>query len=317
MKFIKGFDGLRCYSVLIVIITHLGVANYLPPRGYLRENAFYFFSGGAGVNIFFAISGFLITMLILHEIKTTGAFNVTYFFARRFIRLLPPILPFYLLLLLFMMLGYVRWVPLGVIASALYMFNFVPRAKFIFSTELSHTWSLAVEEQFYLIWAFVFYRLRRVESILLVAGVLLAACVVLVPVLSALTVEYENQTYALTTLFYPLRWALPAIGPILIGAITALMNFRYAWEMEVYGQRKWAGPLALFVFLSPFYLPGLLLPWIHFFHALGVRTGPNSLPQIWVHDFPVNVLLTFVFAIVSYEFYEKRILGYKKKFKVA
>ena len=72
MKYIKGFDGLRCYSILLVVITHLGVANYFKEDSYLREHVFYFFSGSAGVNIFFAISGFLITNLILYEIREKG-----------------------------------------------------------------------------------------------------------------------------------------------------------------------------------------------------------------------------------------------------
>ena len=49
MKYIKGFDGLRCYSILLVVITHLGVANYFKEDSYLREHVFYFFSGSAGV----------------------------------------------------------------------------------------------------------------------------------------------------------------------------------------------------------------------------------------------------------------------------
>jgi peptidoglycan/LPS O-acetylase OafA/YrhL len=149
MKYIYGFDGLRCYSIILVIVTHLGVAQNFKEGSYLRDRVFYFFSGSAGVNIFFAISGFLITTLILNEIKKNGFLNVKSFFIRRFIRLIPPIIPFYIVLCVFMHLGYVRDTIIGLLASLFYMFNFVPKAKIIWSSELSHTWSLAVEEQFY------------------------------------------------------------------------------------------------------------------------------------------------------------------------
>ena len=132
MNYIKGFDGLRCYSILLVVVTHLGIAHQFEEGSYLRDHLFYFFSGPAGVNIFFAISGFLITTLILNEIKTTGTFKVKLFFYRRFLRLLPPIIPFYLALYIFMQLGYVRETTIGLLASVFYLFNFhIPRNFYV------------------------------------------------------------------------------------------------------------------------------------------------------------------------------------------
>lgn len=356
MKYIKGFDGLRCYSILLVIVTHLGVGHNFPVGSYMREHVFYFFSGSAGVNIFFAISGFLITTLILSEIKQFGKLNVKLFFIRRFLRLLPPIIPFYIALFVFMKLGYVRDTTIGLLASAFYMYNFIPKAKIIFSAELSHTWSLAVEEQFYILWAFIFKFFTSKTRYTLVY-IILILCIIASYALFYIDINIEGKQYKLDEVFFVMRWTIPAIGPILIGSLFALYNFDNVGQIREKFQMQKYGYLALFIFLSPFYLPEFLMPIVKLFHGLGaslillwvynnqehiivkalewspikyigmisyglyvwqgffVRTGPDALPKIWVHDFPYNIALTFIVAIISYELYEKKVLKLKKKFK--
>ena len=356
MKYIKGFDGLRCYSILLVVITHLGVANYFKEDSYLREHVFYFFSGSAGVNIFFAISGFLITNLILYEIREKGEFNLKFFFLRRFIRLLPPVIPFYLALLLFMKMGYVRDTTIGLFASALYIFNFVPKAKVIFSSELSHTWSLAVEEQFYIIWAFSFKFLNERKRFILIFFCL-ALSIVAFYVLPLLEIQIKEEQYTLEKVFFIKRWTIPAISPILLGALFAKLNFNNYKNIRnrFFGLKP--GFISFIIFLSPFYLPNILMPLVKIFHGLGatlillwiynnqnriiigilewfpikyigvisygiyiwqgffLRTGPNVTPKIWLHEFPFNIFLTFVVAILSYELFEKKILRLKNNYK--
>ncbi len=354
-KYIKGFDGLRSYSILLVIITHLGFAHSFAEGSYLRDRVFYFFSGVAGVNIFFALSGFLITTLILAEYDKTGRFNVLNFFIRRFLRLLPPILPFYLALAIFMSLGYVRETYWGLLASVFYLYNYVPKAKILYSTELSHTWSLAVEEQFYLMWAFLFAKVSK-KALEKTLWVLLLGCVLASYILPGLPINIKGEDYLLGDVFFVMRWTLPAIGPILIGSLLALWQHRNFGNIrERFASSRW-GWIAFLVFLCPFYIPDFLVPIMRMLHATGaslllvwilnnqshkvvgalewsplryigtisyglyiwqgffVRTGPDFTPKIWVHDPPVNVLLTFVVAIVSYELYEKKVLALKKKF---
>lgn len=353
MTYIKGFDGLRCISIVLVVITHLGIAELIPSGSYWRENFFYFFSGAAGVNIFFAISGFLITTLLLQEQKRYGSVDFKRFFARRFLRLLPPIIPFYLALFLFMKMGYVRETYIGLAASLFYLFNFVPKAKFIWSPELSHTWSLAVEEQFYLLWAAVF-KFFRGKRIYLIIGFLMSVCVVTSFLLPTLEVSYKGESYLLGSIFFTGRWMFPAIGAILAGALIALFNWNNTFGVQDRFTKTSYGLLALLVFCSPLYLPTILSPMFRIFHGTGaalcllwvyqnqgssivkilefrpfryigrisygiyiwqgffIRTGPEALPKIWVHDPPINVLLAFATAIISYELYEKRVMKLKK-----
>lgn len=275
-KYIKGFDGLRCYSILLVIITHLGVGHYFEEGSYLRENVFYFFSGAAGVNVFFTISGFLITTLILNEVKDTRKFNIKFFFIRRFLRLLPPIIPFFVVILIFMKLGYIRDTMVGLVFSIFYLFNFVPKAKAFWSTELSHTWSLAVEEQFYILWAFVFnyFNPKRIKIIIIT---LLILCIITSYILPLISLSIEDKKYLFDQVFFSTRWTIPAIGPILIGALFAFLNFSNWNNIQNKFTDKKKLLLSLLIFISPFYLPQILLPLINLFHGFGI-----ALVLLWI-----------------------------------
>lgn len=355
-KYIKGFDALRCYSIVLVVVTHLGVAHIFEEGSYLRDHVFYFFSGAAGVNTFFAISGFLITTLILNEIKVTGSFNIKSFFIRRFLRLLPPVIPFFIAIFFFMKLGYIRETMVGLFFSIFYLFNFVPKAKAFWSTELSHTWSLAVEEQFYVIWAFIFSFLNSKKITFLIL-ILLILCVFVSYFLPSISLTIQGNRYLLEDVFFTMRWTIPAIGPILIGALFAILNFLNWKNITEKIKGNNALLLCLFLFISPFYVPNFLLPILNLFHGLGVaaillwiannqshsiinvlewkpikyigtisygiyiwqgffvRTGSEMTPKIWVHDFPQNVMFALLISVVSYEFFEKKILRFKKRFK--
>ena len=351
MKYIQGFDGLRFYSIFLVIITHLGFGL---KSSHKALN--YFFSGTAGVIIFFAISGFLITSLILHEISKTGRFNIKWFFIRRFLRLLPPMIPFYIVLVIFMYMGWARDSYLGILAAALYVYNFIPRVNFLFSGELSHTWSLSVEEQFYLLWSLLFFR-YKLEHIKYIGISLIFVCIIGSFVLPSVGFSYHNDTRILGEVFFVNRWLIPAIGPILIGSMFAIINYFGYMRIKERISGKRAGVFSFFLFLLPIFTPELLLPIIRMIHAIGVsillvwvvnnqtnpiisilefkffryigrisyglyiwqglflRTSPNWEPSIWVHQFPINIILTVTFAVLSYEYYEKYILKYKSRFK--
>jgi peptidoglycan/LPS O-acetylase OafA/YrhL len=141
-------QALRALAVMLVVIFHLSPERL--PGGYI------------GVDVFFVISGFLITGHILRDL-TAGTFRLSAFYARRARRLLPASL----LVLAVSMVGVLLvapstiWVQTGqqVIACALYAQNWVLAAQHvdylnpeILPTAVQHFWSLSVEEQFYLIW---------------------------------------------------------------------------------------------------------------------------------------------------------------------
>ena len=147
-RFRPDIQGMRAVAVLSVVLYHAGVP--LLNGGY------------AGVDIFFVISGFLITGLLFRELDTTGRVAVAHFYSRRFRRLLPPAFLVILVTLLFgrSVLAHDQVLSLTSDAfwAAVYGINYhlalegVTYQSAADPSALQHFWSLAVEEQFYLIW---------------------------------------------------------------------------------------------------------------------------------------------------------------------
>ncbi len=150
-KSIASLDGLRAVSIIIVILGH---ASFMY-KGLLPNIAQYFaIQQSLGVSIFFVISGFLINSFLIREKSKTGVVDLKLFYFKRLFRIFPP---FYLYLALsFYILGYLsitKPTGLEVLSAATYTWNYVLVTNNWF---YGHSWSLAVEEQFYMIWPIVF-----------------------------------------------------------------------------------------------------------------------------------------------------------------
>jgi peptidoglycan/LPS O-acetylase OafA/YrhL len=144
-------EGLRAVAVVTVLLCHAGVP--LAEGGY------------AGVDVFFVISGFVITRLLLTELERDGRLSLTRFYARRAKRLLPLAATVVAVTLVlsssqaFTTAGGAGDVSRDAIAAGVYVANwhFAAEAADYFASPdlvspLQHFWSLAVEEQFYLVW---------------------------------------------------------------------------------------------------------------------------------------------------------------------
>jgi peptidoglycan/LPS O-acetylase OafA/YrhL len=119
------------------------------PQDFLAPLAVY---GALGVDLFFAISGFIITHRLLEEHRLTGAISLRAFYARRFFRIVPPIL-FFLACLSALGLAW-RMVPLDLkqIAASMFFYRNYYSSPVTQSWYTGHFWSLSVEEHFYLLW---------------------------------------------------------------------------------------------------------------------------------------------------------------------
>jgi peptidoglycan/LPS O-acetylase OafA/YrhL len=131
-------DGVRAIAILGV----LGVHVHLP----------FVWGGGYGVDLFFVLSGCLISILLLQEWDVYGRINIKKFYLRRTFRLMPPL---FVLLTVYTIVQIVlsrsgRWLIEGLLAIIFYVANWYEIYNPLGA--LQHTWSLAVEEQFYLIW---------------------------------------------------------------------------------------------------------------------------------------------------------------------
>src|SRR5918995_787312 len=142
-------EGLRAVAVGVVLLYHAGVP--FAPGGYV------------GVDVFFVISGYLITGLLLRELEKTGTVSLARFYSRRAKRLLPltVVVLAFVVVLSWLLFDPVRMdeVSLGVVASGLYVMNWLLAARAtdyfaagLQASPIQHFWTLAVEEQFYLLW---------------------------------------------------------------------------------------------------------------------------------------------------------------------
>ena len=115
----------------------------------------YFFQGGLGVNIFFVLSGFLITTLCLRELEVTKTISLTKFYIRRALRIF-PVAYLYIFIILIMSVAFgLRVAPIQFFGASFYLMNFSYFRNHDFSWFFGHFWSLSVEEQFYLIFPFL------------------------------------------------------------------------------------------------------------------------------------------------------------------
>src|ERR1700760_53099 len=148
-RFRPDIEGLRAIAIVAVLLCHAGV-------GFLA-------GGYVGVDVFFVISGYLITRLLLGELDRSGTISLRGFYARRAKRLLPlsAVLLATVGVLSMILLSPLRNTEVAgdIIASALYVANwhFAAQSVDYFAQGLEpspvlHLWSLAIEEQFYLVW---------------------------------------------------------------------------------------------------------------------------------------------------------------------
>jgi peptidoglycan/LPS O-acetylase OafA/YrhL len=161
-KYMPYLDGLRAGAILLVMLWHAeGVMGRVGAR----------FAGWAGVDIFFVISGFLITSLLLREQDTYGAFSFKQFYVRRALRIIPAYVAFLLAILL--VRGWASLRAVGICAIYLTDYDLALGWDITRPFGLGHTWSLAVEEQFYLAWPLLLYvsgrKARRVAVGLIAA----------------------------------------------------------------------------------------------------------------------------------------------------
>ncbi len=128
-----------------------------------------FRNGHQGVSCFFIISGFLITHLLLKELNRDHSINLKVFYLRRTFRIFPP---FYVFLLVVGILGLLHVLPITLpafLAAATYTWNYAPIAEL---WPLGHSWSLSLEEQFYLFWPLCMVAFSKRVNIRIALGVI-------------------------------------------------------------------------------------------------------------------------------------------------
>lgn len=300
MKRLPGLNGLRAIAASVVLIGHayqiLGI--------YYSENAMHIFhaidSGAGMVNLFFVISGFIITYLLMHEHAVTGKVNKLVFFGKRIRR----ILPLYILVygLVFILSNTTTlYHPInalttsGIPVFAFFMVNY----NAFFATSLSvlpHYWSLSVEEQFYLGWPFLF---TRWKPKLIAFTVLIGA--LFLRNMSAWLAHHDSGNSFWTTLNSVL--VTSNFGAIAIGALGALYHKETRWQFIIFHPFSQLIAWALFGW---YFINGFNIPYINFevteliFLTLILNLTMNPKPILNLENKAFNQAGTISYGIYMY-----------------
>lgn len=338
-----SLNGIRAISILLVIFSHLNlqfsafenISKYLP----------IIIDGQLGVNIFFIISGFLITSLLIKEKNNSGKISLKAFYTRRTLRIFPA---YYFLLFVYFLLDHYHYIFISNI-SWLTAITYTKYFNWQLDWYTGMAWSLSVEEHFYLIWPLIFLAGKKAQKIFAIFIILLIPLIriyfyihphswanpltiffrldaIATGCLFALyeqiiknifkkywiTIFYLSVILLLLLLFIPqfnIRYNLH-LGVFNIpfgGSIGTITNFLIAAIMmfSMYGQRG-----IWFKFLNSKILTqiGFWSYSLYLWQALFlIKTN------YIINQFPVNILFTFIAAIFSYYLIERPFLKFKSK----
>lgn len=249
VRFFGSLDGLRCLC-LAMVLWHHGIWGFIVDVPTILTRGF------TGVDFFFVLSGFLITTLLLREEAQTGRISLYGFYRRRFLRIVPVYFLAVTVISLYWIVvkGQDRFIPM-----LPYYYLFLANFLIDDIDLLSPMWSLAVEEQYYLLWPLLLLVLPALVRVrLAVVLALIAVCVVVSQgLLPPIEVAPPNEIA---------RFTLPvgSYAAILIGSCLAILlhvpsGFAALWRLVGW---RWA-PVAFMAatFLALHFLPQILMGW--------------------------------------------------------
>lgn len=211
---IPSLDGLRAVSISMVLVGHV-LFSY---HGHRAEWS-YFGNGDLGVSTFFVISGFLITALLLGEFEKTGTISLRHFYFRRALRILPPFYAFLLAVVIAWHLGWITSDWRSCFSSLFFIRDYMLPGDWY----TGHSWSLSIEEQFYLFWPAALVFLGRKRGLRL-ALVLIAIS----PVVRVISHKFWNHGN-LDAFMFHMR-----LDGLMMGCILAILQdeqwFAQAWK---------------------------------------------------------------------------------------
>ena len=240
LRHIPSLDGLRALSVLLVIVLHtlqrLSLTHHVPLVYYVLGN------GSMGVFIFFVISGYLITTLLLREREKTSSISLKSFYVRRAFRILPPLYLYLVFLSVLWLTGHLPGMnSLELITALTFTRNYVPHVGL---WVLEHLWSLCIEEQFYLLWPVVLIFCivnRKGSDGRLIATRIAIAVIVAEPLIRVLSFRF------LPGFHNPGAFHMQADG-LMFGALGALQQGHQNFERLYIRATRWPWLLPLLIF---------------------------------------------------------------------
>ena len=236
---IPSLDGLRALSIFLVLALHTIQRFSLTHHVALVWYAI--FDGGTGVFIFFVISGYLITSLLLHEHQKRGSISMRGFYLRRAMRILPPLYAYVAVLLLLGWAGRLTINHLDIVSALFFFHNYAPGSMW----SLEHFWSLSIEEQFYFLWPVILLYCLRKPGIAgrLTASRIALAVILISPVIRVLSFRLDIR-YLHNGFGFHMR-----ADALMYGCLFALLQGTPTFE-RVYALATkiwWVPPVVIFV----------------------------------------------------------------------
>jgi peptidoglycan/LPS O-acetylase OafA/YrhL len=334
---IPSLDGWRGISILIVLFGHEIVDGTMFGIGRNNRWEYFFAWHPYGVQIFFVISGYIITQLMIREESKNGIISIRNFYKRRFFRIIPALFTF-LLVLFFLHLKFKNETikPIVWLLSLFFLANFTFLGQ---SWSTGHLWSLSVEEQYYLFWPMIFYT-RRFRIIIPFIFVIISPFLRIVQYkypgsidpfsffthadaifIGALFAFYDKKKHLRIgkihkIIIYTLTLFCLLSQKILIphaGIISVpFSNTLFSLSTIILIKRSFDSSTFLFKLLNSksLVLIGKMSYSIYLWQQLFYP--PSIFGNITITHFPFNFLLTFMIAYFSYRFVEKPVLAWHK-----
>lgn len=188
---IPSLDGLRTLSIFLVMALH--TFQRFSINHHVSGIWYGIFDGDTGVFIFFVISGYLITKLLLNEHQKRGSISLRGFYLRRAMRILPPLYAYVAVLVILGWAGRVVLDKFDIVSALFFFHNYIHGSMW----QLEHFWTLSTEEQFYLIWPFIlFYCLRRPGLAgRFLAGRIAIAVIIVSPIIRVVSYQLFHNSY--------------------------------------------------------------------------------------------------------------------------
>jgi len=339
-KKLPGLDGFRMIAVMAVVLAHSGVATDI-------------FTARHGVAGFFVLSGFLITWLLLKEYEKTGTVSFRDFYMRRSLRIFPAYYAF--------LVASISWdlfrgnddIHSAILPGLFYFMNYHNALEGHSTSSLAHLWSLAIEEQFYLLWPLLFLFLMGKGKQYAIGFLIIASVVVMAwrsysfSVLdygasyayNAFDTRFDNLAIgcALAFLVQKKRFLrlmdglsgqfwMPLVTLLLLFLLRQISNSHYA-----YGPGFTIDALLLAVLLMQLMRLSQGRFWVWLNNPISIYLGVISYPVYLWHGWGIQagnklgflpeafqicagVLLSFMLAAGSYHILEKRFLQLKHRY---
>jgi len=297
--------------------------------------------GSFGVTVFFVISGFLITGLLLDELRRTERIRLGRFYFRRTLRIFPPYFTLLLVLAAANAAGMIVLNRGDLWHSATYTSNYHDARSWY----VGHTWSLSVEEQFYLLWPAVLLFARTRRALLIAAATILVAPVFRVAEWELFRAAGHGVGYRFETIADALAAgcvlacarqrlhampgyirALSSPAFIVVPAIAVLANLTHDHPLVAFGAAATVINicLALCVDWAVTFHDGIIgrvlnaaplvfIGWISYSLYLWQQPFLDRESAAWTAHFPLNIVLTFGAAVASYYIIERPSLQLRKR----